>query len=713
MDKVWEAKWIMDEDFYGLKPINVFHKQLSGYTIKEHKPELKNRHMLVRKKFFLTDSIEAAFIDITADDYYKLYINERFVGQGPAPSYHFKYNYNKYDITNYLKQGENLIAVHVYYQGLVNRVWNSGDYRQGLIAELFINKKLYLYTDKTWKYTLAKEFIGDSIFGYETQYAENIDSRLKVKSWNRVEFDDSSWRNACIKCNDDHRFSLQITPPVQVYNIKPVKVEMIKKDHYIIDFGHEITGQFEMRAKGISGQKIEIRYGEELNDSDGSVRYEMRCNCRYTESWIMSGENDLLELYDYKAFRYVEIIAPVEIVDEKSFSARVRHYPFDDGKCVFSSSNEELNKIWEICKKAVKYSTQEIYLDCPSREKGQYIGDALITAKAHLYLTGDLRIYRKAIEDFALSSYICPGLMAVAPGSYMQEIADYSLQWPQMLLDYYWQSGERSFLKEMYPIAEGIINYFGKYKRADGLLENVNEKWNLVDWPGTIRDGYDFELSHVVGNGCHNVINAFYLGAIKTIDQIRDILDLEYKNEFPDLRKAFIKSFYNRETGLFVDSTVSKHCALHSNAIPLYYDLIPESSKVGIVDFIKQKKMCCGVYIAYYLLKGLAQIGEHDLVYDLIISDGKSSWINMLREGATTCFEVWGKDQKINASLCHPWASAPIIVLIEDIIGLKPVEPGWKITSNTAHIPEKLKEISLKMTVKSGEVNFVKNSESQ
>ena len=28
MVKVWKAKWIMDKDFYGLTPINVFHKQL-------------------------------------------------------------------------------------------------------------------------------------------------------------------------------------------------------------------------------------------------------------------------------------------------------------------------------------------------------------------------------------------------------------------------------------------------------------------------------------------------------------------------------------------------------------------------------------------------------------------------------------------------------------------------------------------------------------
>ncbi len=49
----------------------------------------------------------------------------------------------------------------------------------------------------------------------------------------------------------------------------------------------------------------------------------------------------------------------------------------------------------------------------------------------------------------------------------------------------------------------------------------------------------------------------------------------------------------------------------------------------------------------------------------------------MLKQGATTCFEVWGKEYKWNTSLCHPWASSPISILIEDIMGVSPSEPGW------------------------------------
>ena len=65
-------------------------------------------------------------------------------------------------------------------------------------------------------------------------------------------------------------------------------------------------------------------------------------------------------------------------------------------------------------------------------------------------------------------------------------------------------------------------------------------------------------------------------------------------------------------------------------------------------------------------------LGNYDLEYRLIVNDGEHSWVNMLREGATTLFEAWGKNQKWNTSLCHPWASAPVIAVCEDLLENQP-----------------------------------------
>ena len=72
--------------------------------------------------------------------------------------------------------------------------------------------------------------------------------------------------------------------------------------------------------------------------------------------------------------------------------------------------------------------------------------------------------------------------------------------------------------------------------------------------------------------------------------------------------------------------------------------------------------------MAFFLLKALCRVGRYADALAIITDTGEKSWYNMVREGGTTCFEAWGKDQKWNTSLCHPWATGPISVLIEDII---------------------------------------------
>ena len=56
---------------------------------------------------------------------------------------------------------------------------------------------------------------------------------------------------------------------------------------------------------------------------------------------------------------------------------------------------------------------------------------------------------------------------------------------------------------------------------------------------------------------------------------------------------------------------------------------------------------------------------RYDLCVELATDGG--AWLNMIKEGATMTFEAWGKDQKWNTSLCHPWATAPLIIFTDSV----------------------------------------------
>lgn len=649
------GKWIVPNKFLKLKPINILHKQCDEKEI-DLPDELKNIHILMRRKFNYKKTANNVRIKITADDYYKLYINGSYVGQGPSQGYHFCYYWNEYDITDFLHDGENEIFVDVYYQGLINRVYNSGDRRLGMIAEVFENDNCILFTDSNWESAISNAYFITHKIGYDTMFAENFDSRKKIYNWEKA-----------FEKEADYSFSLNPIKPLQTYRKKPVYFEKLPNGELFYDFGEEITASLSIIASGKKGDGIRILSAEELEDTQLMVRYAMRCGCLCDEKWILDDGKCSYDQYEYKGFRYVVII-PENNAKILSLEAVVRHYPFDDNYCRLKTGSKVLQSVWDICKNSVKYGSQEVYVDCPTREKGQYSGDMLITGSAQVLLTGDTSLYRKALDNLMQSSVICPGLMAVTPGSLMQEIADYSLLFPLMALFYYKHSGDKDYLKENLAVCENIIKHFRKFEREDGLIEEVTDKWNLVDWPENLRDGYDFPLTQPIGKGCHNVINAFYVGCVIKTEAIKEILGIKSDYNVSKLINAFNDEFYNKKTGLYTDSKESEHSAVHSNIFPAFFGICKPEYEEKISDYLVNCGMRCGVYTAYFLLKALCGMGKYNEAYSFIISEDEHSWFNMVREGATTCFEAWGKDQKWNTSLCHPWASAPISVLIEDII---------------------------------------------
>lgn len=686
------SKWITTKEFAVLCPIDVFRKELKKDKVKFG--PIKNNHIHFRKKIVFREG-KNIVLNISADDYYKLYINEMFVAQGPAPAYADSYNYNQIDISSFIKEGKNIFAVHVYYQGELNRVWNSGDNRQGMIADIFVDGKYYCGTDETWVYHRAEEYSGE-IIGSKTQYTENIDFRKKQTGWKALNFDESVYESVVVLEKDDHSYREEPVECVQVYNQYPKEILQIERGKWFIDFGTEIVGQFYMKAHGVEGQKVRILCGEEVMENDPlAVRYQMRCNCNYNETCILSGKEDEFEFYDYKGFRYVNVITESDAVLPDTFCAVVRHHRFKE-KCKLVSNRPWIEEIWNLCVNSVKWGVQEGYLDCPTREKGQYLGDFTVTGLAHLYITGDVEMYRKALIDFSKTVKVCKGLLSVAPGSLMQEIADFSLQYPMQIYHYYQYTKDLDLVRQLYRVACGVLEYFDEYEGKDGLLLHVDEKWNLIDWPANLRDEYDLPgEEHGRKIPCHNVLNAHYIGALSYLLRIQKLLGVtkHCEDKLERLKKSFLEAFYDKKKKVFYDTLESQHTALHSNVLPVFYEFAPEESLETIKKMIMEKGLMCGTQFSYFVLKALGKIGAYEEELTLLTNETIHSWVNMLREGATTCFEAWGKEQKQNTSLCHPWSSAPIIVLIEDILKINPSEFKKNTGEETILYLEKLSSI--------------------
>lgn len=645
------SPWITTEDFIDKTPVSLFHKELEPFQTPERDKSLQNYHAVFKKKFKV-EKKAIYTLRISADDYYKLYINGQYVGQGVKSAYPNRYHYNEYDISKYVHQGENEIQVHVYYQGLINRVWISGDNRMGLIADIFMDGDFLFGTDGSWGCEKLERYYSCETIGYQTQYLENIDFRIPNQP-----------KKVCIHYADDHIFCELPAPVLEVYSLQ-AELKPVSDRAFFADITQEMVGTLAFKINGKSGQKVYLQCGEEL-EGENVVRWKMRCDTSYQETLILSGGEDVFQGYDYKGFRYIRLESDEPFV-MADFQIRVQHHAFQE-KIQINTQDEPLRQIWELCANTLHYSTQEAFLDCPTREKGQYLGDFTVSGLAYLHLTGDTEMYRLTLYDFAQTAQICKGLMADAACSFMQEIADFSLMYPLQVWNYYQYSHDKQTVQTLMGTIDELLAHFAQYERPDGLLVGVTDKWNLVDWPDVYRDGYDTELSLPIGEYvCHNVINAYYVGAYQIRNKLRKALSMPCDSKADTLAEAFHREFYKEELKLYTDRKDSLHSSLHSNVLPCFFGFEKAEARNSIQTLIQEKGFSCGVFFSYFVLKALVSLGARQEAYKLLTNDGEHSWKNMLREGATTTFEAWSKETKRNTSLCHPWACSPIVVLAED-----------------------------------------------
>ena len=649
--------WITDEEMAKQEPRQVFARQLSFDRLSPANEMVRNCHILFRKAFELRNLGEAR-VYVTADDYYKLYVNGVFVGQGPAAGEPAHMYYNTIDVTPFLKKGRNVLAVHTYYQGLVNRVWVSGDNRHGLILDLVVGGKTVVASDGTFLVRRHGAYSAMGVVGYQTQFMERYDAAADEVGFERPDFDDSKWLPATVHPHgNDYTLVSQPTPMLAFEEIRPIKIETTAAGTVHVDFGGMYVGSLAFAAKGPKGAMAEVRCGQELND-DGSVRYRLRANCDYVESFVLSGGGrDVLDQFDYKSFRYAEILPTGGVeIDISSIVLHARHLPFEL-KAKPNFTDPRIEPIRNLCVDSFRYGVQEQIQDCMEREKGYYLGDGCYTMLAYCKLTGDWTGARRFIDDFLRTAKIDRGLVTCGCCSWMQEIAEYPFMFVWFAKTYMDETGDRDFIAARFDrLADILDSYRERYARADGLLTNL-DKWCVVEWPENFQDGYDAEVPE--GKVCRDVhvaVNAWYLGAINTLNDIAIAIGRPRYADAAALTAVFQKTFYDSVRHVFVDRECSGHVSLPGNTYATFFGLEPKVDRAAhhaaFVALVREKRFSSiSMFQFFPLFAWLDAHGETALRNELLLSP--DAWLRNIREGATRTFEGWGKDTKWNTSLFH------------------------------------------------------------
>lgn len=311
---------------------------------------------VVFKKIELKGSPAKARAYVSALGMYTLDINGVRAGDIFFAPYWTDYRhtleYQTYDITELLREGENLIEITLAKGWYRARLADYGRDLYGnvsaAIAELHIDGKV-IVTDETW---LARESVvldSELYDGEIRDYTKDTSGVFHVKKIN----------------SDKTRLTGQINEPCRIIRrIKPVSEIITPKGERVIDFGQNLAGVVDLTVNGKRGQRVTIRHAEIL-DGSGNFYTENLRTAKAEDVFVLSGGSQILRAeFTYHGFRYIRIIG--DDVTVESAEALVIHSDMRQIGFI-GTSDERINRLAENIAWTQRSNFIDVPTDCPIR----------------------------------------------------------------------------------------------------------------------------------------------------------------------------------------------------------------------------------------------------------------------------------------------------------------------------------------------------------
>nr|WP_321353912.1 alpha-L-rhamnosidase N-terminal domain-containing protein [uncultured Draconibacterium sp.] len=650
---------------------------------------------------------------VTADNRYKLYINEQLVSLGPALGDLEHWNYETIDIAPYLKQGENIIAAEVWNEGDMKPV-SQFSWKTGFLFQGTDDTTKVLNTNDSWKCIEDESYtpIRQQVRGYYAAGAgEKIDMKYAVKGWKALDFDDSSWKSAKAVFERSTRgmgfntrggWTLQpsIIPQMEMTYQRLVSTRKAEGVKVPKNFPAE-KAAFEVAANttatilldqevytnayptlvfsGGDKSTIVITYSEGLYDAEGAKN-----NRNEIEGKTISGrmdtifsdgsQNQTFTTLNWRTYRYLEI--KVETKDSpltiEDFYGTFTGYPFEMNAKI-NADNAELDKILDIGWRTARSCAVETYMDCPYYERLQYIGDARIQLFVSYFNSGDDRLAKNALNLMNNSRQKDGYTLSRYPDTQNQVIATYSMWFVCMLHDYLMYGSDPEFLDDKLLGSRQILNYFISFVDDDGSLKNL-PGWNFTDWASNWRMG----TAAAAEDGSTALLDLQLLLALQAGIELEKVDGSEeYATMYESLAKKMsetIKSkYWDASRNLFADTPDKEYYSQHTNSMAILAGLTtPEQNEQIGKQMLEDESLTqATIYFKYYLHLALAKAGMGDDFLD---------WLDIWRKNIDLGLTTWGETSEVETtrSDCHAWGASPNIEVYRIILGIESAAPYFK-----------------------------------
>ncbi len=592
----------------------------------------------LRKKFRLSAAAVRARVYITAAGYYELHINGHRVGHrvlDPAfTNYTKRVLYSTYDVTRWLKPGENAIGVMLGNGWATERAGGIPGYFKApaLLAQMNIElaggRRVSVFTDNSWKVHRGP-VIRDSVYN-----GEIYDARLATPGWDRPGFDDSAWASAEKMKAPGGVLSAEMMPPIRVSAaLVPRKLTNPAPGVYVFDFGQNFSGWVRLRVRGPRGTRVEMRFAEMLYP-DGQINQDNLGAAKARDVYILGGDG--LESYEprftYHGFRYVEVTGFPGAPNLDSLRGYFVHSavaPIGS----FVASKEILNQIQHLIHWGQLSNLMSIPTDCDQRSERQgWMGDAQVTAEEAMMNFDMAAFYTNFLRDIHDAQRPDGEIPDTVPHKYGSYPADPAWGTAYPLITWYmWQQyGDRRILKEQYEGLKKWVDYLSSRAHNHVLRYSYYGDWVAIQGtPGAlVSDAYYYYDTRIVAN------------IAKVLGNSQDATT--YGRLAGEIKGAFNTAFYIQNEGYYANGSQT------AQAMPLFLDLVPKDKRRGVmwhltknILYTHNTHVTTGFIGIKYLLPVLSSNGQAGLAYDLATQKTYPSWGYMISRGATTLWELW------------------------------------------------------------------------
>lgn len=615
-------------------------------------------------RHFNAEKNEEAQIIISGLGFFKLYINGKKVSDDllvpNTSNYHYRdlsqFEYPlkdelgfriycmKYDISDYLKSGDNTIAV------IVGNGYYNQHARDCEGKVVFGSPKLC--------YVIKKES-GNILCGRDTLTSNGFITYNNLYFGERHDYslipEAKDFTESKIIPAPESEYFIQASPSDKV--IRSIKPVLLSEENGVklYDAGENTVGYAVFKC-GEKGKKIKVSYAEVL--SGPYCNWGMQFEEGYQQDeFITDGTSrEYIPHFTWHGFRYFKVEgAEPDRIDVVHSDCAVTSS--------FECNNRVLNWLYEAYIRTQLANMHcGVPSDCPHRERLGYTGDGQLCAESGMLLLDSKEFYRKWLYDIAdCQCRISGHVQHTAP---LMGGGGGPCGWGGAMVEvpyrFYKMYGDKELLNEFFPMMLRYFDYLESHSENGLVCREEEGGWCLGDW----LPPEEIKIPEAYVNTC------LYVKFMQQVLEIGKILEKENEVSFLTERIEKVKSaikaaYYSFQQRAFIGDIQGSSC------LAMQIGMGDENVKNKIVEkYKKLGQFDTGIIATDALIGWLFDVNENQLAFDLLSNEKEVSFAHMADMGATTLWENWNGADSHN----HPMFGAVTKYLFKYLLGIRQAE---------------------------------------